>query len=188
MEPFRVKNMVCDRCIQTVERIFQEEGYVIDDIRLGEVRVNEMSGSIDPYRLEWKLREAGFELLYDKNLQLATRIKAYLITQLGRIEAGEHNLKLSVYLSNEFAMSYQQISRTFSEVTGETIEKYFLNLKIERVKELLTYNELTLSEIAWKLGYSSVQHLSSQFKNVVGITVRDYKQQDNQDRASLDSI
>lgn len=188
MEPFHVKNMVCDRCIQTVERIFKEEGYHIDDIRLGEVRVDSASDVIDPFHLEWKLREAGFELLYDKNMQLVARTKAFLIRHLKRIEGGEHNLKLSVYLSDEFDMSYQQISRTFSELTGDTIEKYFLSLKIERVKELITYDELSLSEIAWKLGYSSVQHLSTQFKNLVGMTVRDYKELEDQDRTKLDSL
>lgn len=188
MAQFHIKNMVCDRCIQTVEKIFKEEGYKIEDIRLGEVRVAGESDGTDPYRLEWRLREVGFELIYDKNEQLVARIKASLIEQLGRMESGEHQLKLSVYLSDVLSMSYQQISRTFSEVTGETIEKHFLNLKIERVKELITYDELTLSEIAWKIGYSSVQHLSSQFKKVTGITVSEYKLKEEQDRATLDSI
>jgi len=188
MAHFHIKNMVCDRCIQTVERILNEEGYRIEEIRLGEVRVTEESDSIDPYRLDWRLRDVGFEFVYDKNEQLVARIKASLIDQLRRIESGEHQLKLSVYLADALSMNYQQISRTFSDVTGETLEKHFLSLKIERVKELITYDELTLSEIAWKIGYSSVQHLSSQFKKVAGITVREYKLKEEQDRSTLDSI
>lgn len=188
MTTLHIKNMVCDRCIQTVERLLIAEGLHIRKITLGEVQVSEESHELNTDRLDWKLMDAGFELIYDKNEQLIAKVKAFLIEHLKRIEDGEHNLKLSVYLSDAFGISYQQISRTFSEYTGETIEKYFMNLKIERVKEFITYDELNLSEIAWKLGYSSVQHLSMQFKKVVGQTVREFKMNEDQERATLDSL
>ncbi len=95
--------------------------------------------------------------------------KAALIELLKELEADNVQLKISVLLASKLGLSYQTINRNFSFITGEMVEKFFLKLKFERVKELLTYDELTLSEIVWKLGYSSVQHLSTQYKNCYGI-------------------
>ena len=183
-----IKNMVCDRCLQTVDRILTENGLTISNLKLGEVDLIELDHEINKDRLEWQLREVGFELIYDKNEQLVALTKAAMIRLLDRLEKGEHQFKISVMLSEELNLNYQQISRTFSEVTGETIEKFFLKLKVERVKEFITYDELTLSEIAWKLGYSSVQHLSTQFKHLTGLTVSEFKSPENDERKRLDEL
>ena len=188
MAKLHIKNMVCDRCLQTVERILSNEGLTILNLKLGEVIVEQDDHEINKDRLEWQLRDVGFELIYDKNEQLVALTKAAMIRLLDRLEEGEHQFKISVMLSEELNLNYQQISRTFSELTGDTVEKYFLKLKVERVKELITYDELTLSEIAWKLGYSSVQHLSMQFKQITGITVREFKSPENEDRTKLDKL
>lgn len=188
MTVLRIKNMVCDRCLQTVERIFKSNDLNVNLVELGSVHIAEGIHEIDTNRIGWQLREAGFDLLVDKNEQLTAKIKVELLKLLEKIEEGHHNYKLSVYLSELLAVSYQQISRTFSEQAGETVERYFMKLKIERVKELLSYGELTLSEIAWRLGYSSVQHLSTQFKTITGMTVSEFKKGDQNDRVPLDTI
>lgn len=180
--------MVCDRCIQTVDRILTKNGLTISNLKLGEVNVEQDDFEINKDRLDWQLREVGFELIYDKDEQLVAQIKAAMIRLLERLENGEHQFKISVMLAEDLKLNYQQISRTFSEVTGDTVEKYFLKLKVERVKELITYDELTLSEIAWKMGYSSVQHLSTQFKQLTGLTVREFKSPENEERTRLDEI
>jgi AraC-like DNA-binding protein len=188
MATLNIKNMVCDRCIQTVKRILKDNNLQVQAIQLGEVVVKEEDAIIPKERLEWQLRDVGFELIYNKDEQLVALTKAALIELLREIESGNINLKLSVLLAERLGTSYQTISRTFSSVTGETIEKYFLKLKIERVKELISYDELTLSEIAWKLGYSSVQHLSTQFKTVTGFTVSQYKDSEASNRQELDGL
>jgi len=188
MATLSIKNMVCDRCKQTVKRILEENNLHVETIQLGEVTVTENDADIPKDRLEWQLRDVGFELIYDKDEQLVALTKAALIELLGEIESGNVNYKMSVILANKLGSSYQTISRTFSSVTGETIEKYFLKLKIERVKELLTYDELTLSEIGWKLGYSSVQHLSTQFKSVTGLTVSQFKEVEESNRKDIDGL
>lgn len=188
MATLNIKNMVCDRCKQTVRRILEENNLHVTSVQLGEIVVAEDDAQIPKERLEWQLRDVGFDLIYNRDEQLVTLTKATLIELLKEIELGTLNLKLSVILAQRLGLSYQTISRTFSSITGETIEKYFLKLKIERVKELLTYDELTLSEIAWKLGYSSVQHLSTQFKSVTGLTVSQYKESDESNRKEIDGL
>ena len=180
--------MVCDRCILTVSNILMANELHIKGIRLGEVDLEEDDHLIPKERLEWQLRDAGFELLYDKKEQLVALTKAALIDILYASEQEQQNFKLSVMLSDRLGLNYQQISKTFSEIHGETIEKYYMNLRIERVKELIRYGELNVSEIAWKLGYSSVQHLSTQFKSVTGNTISQFKEAEDIQRQNLDSI
>ncbi len=188
MATLSIKNMVCDRCKQTVRRILEDNNLHVGSVQLGEAVVSEDDADIPKERLEWQLRDVGFELIYNKDEQMVAMTKATLIYLLKDLEAGNIHLKLSVILAQKLGISYQTISRTFSSVTGETIEKYFLKLKIERVKELLTYDELTLSEIAWKLGYSSVQHISTQFKSVTGLTVSQFKDSEESNRKELDGL
>jgi AraC family transcriptional regulator len=188
MATLYIKNMVCDRCKQTVKRILEDNNLQVQSVQLGEVIVDQIDAEIPKDRLEWKLRDVGFELIYDKDEQMVALTKAALLDLLKELEADNPQLKISVLLASKLGLSYQTISRTFSSTTGETVEKYFLKLKIERVKELLTYDELTLSEISWKLGYSSVQHVSTQFKSVTGMTVRQYKESDEMNRLELDRI
>lgn len=180
--------MVCDRCISTVSSIITSNGLHISSVRLGEVDVSEEDHQIPKDRLEWQLRDAGFELIYDKKEQLVALTKAALIEILFKSEHEEQHLKLSVLLADKLGMGYQQISKTFSEVQGETIEKFYKKLRIERVKELIRYGDLNVSDISWKLGYSSVQHLSTQFKSVTGITISEFKESESIKRQNLDSL
>jgi AraC-like DNA-binding protein len=157
----------------------------VTDIQLGEVEVlaNE---NINLDELNELLKKEGFELIFDREKQVIEQIKAYLLEYLEKIEF--LNVKLSDYLATKTDLNYTYLSKIFSTIENTTIEKYFILLKIEKVKELLSYQELSLSEISYQLAYSSVQALSNQFKKITGITVSEFKEQANKNRKSLDDL
>jgi AraC family transcriptional regulator len=178
-----IKNMVCPRCISTVTRVLQESGLKVEEVRLGEARVQ---GNPDYDRLHAALKTEGFEVIMDREKQLSESIKNILIDYLEHYQTQYEPVTTSV--SEKLNLPYQHLSKIFSRQENITIEKYFIKLKIEKVKELLSYNQLTLSEIAYQLKYSSVQHLSNQFKKVAGVSVSDYKQHPAPTRTSLDAL
>ncbi|MCE4565925.1 helix-turn-helix transcriptional regulator [Maribellus sp. CM-23] len=184
-----IKNMVCPRCIETVRSVLEEQGFKVLSIKLGEVEIDPTPSEIQTLQLSEALTAKGFELLQDKKSQTLEQIKAAIIQWVHYSE--EHpvqNLNLSEYLVREIGADYSSLSHLFSASEEVTIEKFAILQKIERVKELLSYGELTTSEIAFKAGYSSSAHLSAQFKKETGITPGDYKKLKNKDRRSLDSI
>ena len=154
---------------------------------MGEVELQKPLTDRQMQELNKRLKEVGFELLDDQKQKQIERIKGLLIEKIQSGEIEEHFV-LSDFLSNKLNKEYSQLSRLFSEVEGTTIEQFFILQKIEKVKEWLAYNELTLSEIAWKLGYSSVAHLSSQFKKVTGLNPSHFKKMGENHRKSLDNI
>lgn len=179
--------MVCPRCISTVTRVLQEAGLEVAEVKLGEARIRR--GTIPDFeQLNAALQKEGFEVLYDREKQLSESIKNILIDYLEHYQTQYEPVTTSVFLSEKLQLPYQQLSKVFSRQEGVTIEKFFIRLKIEKVKELLSYNQLTLSEIAYQLKYSSVQHLSNQFRKVAGVSVSDYKQQPAPPRTSLDAL
>jgi AraC family transcriptional regulator len=182
-----IKNMVCPRCISTVTRVLQASGLTVEAVSLGEARI-QGTGAPDYDQLNAALKTEGFELIYDREKQLSESIKNILIDYLEHYQSQYEPVTTSVFLAEKLHLPYQQLSKVFSRQEGTTIEKYFIKLKIEKVKELLSYNQLTLSEIAYQLKYSSVQHLSNQFRKVTGISVSDYKQQPPSSRISLDAL
>jgi AraC family transcriptional regulator len=182
-----IKNMVCPRCISTVTRVLQEAGLQVGEVKLGEARI-QAEPAPDYEQLNAVLKKEGFEVIYDREKQLSESIKNTLIDYLEHYQTQYEPVTTSVFLSEKLHLPYQQLSKIFSRQEGITIEKYFIKLKIEKVKELLSYNQLTLSEIAYQLKYSSVQHLSNQFRKVTGISVSDYKQQAAASRTSLDAL
>lgn len=182
-----IKNMVCDRCIMVVKQALKKSGMPPLDVRLGEVTLaNDVSGK-QLNELDSQLRELGFEILDSGKQKLIEKIKNLLIqkVQSGAIE--EH-FSVMDFLAGNIPKDYSQMSRLFTEVEGITIEQYLILQKIEKVKEWLVYDELTLSEIAWKLGYSSVAHLSAQFKNITGLTPSHFKKLGGENRKSLDKV
>jgi len=187
MELF-IKNMVCDRCIMTVKQALDELTLDYDSVQLGEVKLNAGITGSQFATLKEKLRITGFELLDDQKASLVNRVKSCIIKYIHSDEDTAMNMKLSVLLADKLETDYNYLSALFSSVEGITIEKYVILQRIERVKELLTYNELSLNEIAWKLSYSSVQHLSQQFKKVTGLTPSQYKQAKDTDRKPLDQV
>ena len=185
MGKIHIKNMVCSRCTEAVEYIFKEQGVVIKNIELGQVIVDEITEQ-QILSIESNLNQKGFEILKEKNSILIQKIKNIIISHIE--SSNESKQKFSVFLSNKIGYEYSYISRIFSSNTGYTIEKYFSLQRIEKTKELIKYDELNLSEIAYKLNYSSVAHLSKQFKQVTGMSPSEFKQQQNSQRKGIDQI
>lgn len=185
MQELMIKNMVCPRCEMVVRDTLEELGFSVYEVELGRAVV-ETDREIPASSINEALEGFGFELIENRNQQLAEQIKTLLINYVQQLEAGEEIPKLSGYLSSKLYQNYSTLSSTFSETEEITIEKYLIHLKIERVKELLSYGEHTLSEIAHKLNYSSVAHLSSQFKQVTGMSPTDYKKARDSFRKPLD--
>ena len=184
-----IKNMVCNRCIKVVKEEFEKLGLQIKNIQLGEVEVANDPSSIDMEKINDALVKNGFELLDNKNSKIIEKVKVSIINLINTINTGKDiNINFSEYLANETSLNYHYLSTLFSSLEGITIEKYIIQLKIEKVKELLVYGELTLSEIAYRLGYSSVQHLSNQFKKITGLTPSYFKSLKSKNRKPLDSI
>ncbi len=182
-----IKNMVCNRCILVVKQELEKAGLNPIDVTLGEVELEKEPTEKQYQSLDQSLQELGFEILDSKRQRMIEQVKALLIQQVQSGEVEEH-FSLSEFLSKKLNKEYSQISRLFSEVEGITLEQFYLLQKIEKVKELLVYDELTLSEIAWKLGYSSVAHLSAQFKKLTGFTPSEFKKMGNRNRQSLDQL
>ena len=188
MELF-VKNMVCDRCIGAVKQQLLTLSIPYENVILGEISLKEPISSEQFQLLEHELRNLGFELLHDRKASIISQIKSCIIKFIHGGNGEEANKKLSVLLSEKLGADYNYLSSLFSSIEGITIEKYVILQRIERAKELLTYNELSLNEIADQLSYSSVQHLSQQFKKVTGLTPSQYKQSAREiGRQSLDEI
>ena len=180
-----IKNMVCSRCVTSVEKILEENQLQAKYVRLGEVELVKEPNEVQLKKLTDDLRNTGFDLLDDQKMQLIEQIKNLLIqkVQTGNIE--EH-FSVSKYLNDKIYKDYSSLSRLFSEVEGVTIELFFILQKIEKTKELLVYNEQSLSQIAFNLGYSSTQHLSNQFKKLTGMTPSQFKQLGAVMRKSID--
>lgn len=179
--------MVCDRCIMVVQNELDKLGLEAKSVKLGEViLINELKNN-EKQALEKVLTALGFELIDDKKSRLIEKIKNVIINLVHHQDNDIKN-NLSDVLSNELHHDYNYLSNLFSEVEGTTIEKYFIAQKIERVKELLVYDELSLSEIAFQLNYSSVAYLSNQFKKVTGLTPSHFKQIKEDKRKPLDKV
>ena len=183
----RIKNMVCDRCKMAVEQVLKDVGLTPERIDLGEVWVSDVPTEAQLGQLKTRLEALGFELLDDQRQQMIERMKTAIIA-LVHHHQGNKTLNLSVYLSQLLHRDYSALSKLFSEVTGFTIERYFIMQRIERVKELIRYDELTLTEIAYQMNYSSVAHLSSQFRSVTGMTPTQFRFMKTVQRANLDEV
>ncbi|SKB46793.1 Helix-turn-helix domain-containing protein [Parapedobacter luteus] len=168
-----IKNMVCPRCIQAVSQVFAAMGITPLDVRLGEVIISQPLTETQYVELQRQLEMLGFELLDDQQQQLVEKIKSIIIQHVHQRE--DNQFAFTSVLQNELHKEYSQLSKLFSEKEGVTIEHYVILQRMEKVKELLSYNELTLSEIAYRLGYSSVAYLSAQFKKITGLTPSQFK-------------
>lgn len=182
-----IKNMVCPRCITSVAQLLQKHQLQATAVRLGEVELPKPPGKKKLQLLASDLKATGFELLDDQRMQQIEKIKNLLIqkAQSGQLE--EH-FSIRQFLTRHVYKDYSSISRLFSEVEGITIEQFFILQKIEKVKEWLVYNERTLAEMAFSLGYSSVAHLSAQFKKVTGMTPTAFKKLGAALRHPLDGV
>lgn len=179
--------MVCNRCIMVVKSVFDKLGYSPLSINLGEVVLAKELSVQEKVDITKELENYGFAIIDDKRSRLIIKIKA-LIVELVHQNNNDIKTNLSTHLSKMLNHDYNYLSNLFSEVEGTTIEKYFIAQKIERVKELLVYDELSLSEIAFQLNYSSIGHLSNQFKKVTGLTPRHFKDVKLNKRKPLDEV
>lgn len=182
-----IKNMVCNRCIFMVQKEIEQLDLRMISIKLGEVELEGELSVTEKERVGQALIALGFELIDDKKSQLITRIKTRIV-ELVHYQNNELNMNLSDLLSKEFGHDYNYLSTLFSEIEGKTIEKYVIAQKIEKIKELLVYDELSLSEIAHQLNYSSVAYLSNQFKKVTGLTPSHFKKIGENKRKPLDEV
>ena len=179
--------MVCPRCIMVVEMLVKRLHINYESVSLGKLKLKSEISEDQMNELTRELQTVGFEVLDNKQSRITEQIKNQIRDLVYR---KDNNIKtnLSDYLSVKMNLDYPYLASLFSETEGTTIEKYFIANKIERVKELLTYDHLSLSEIAYMLNYSSVAHLSTQFKKVTGITPSSYKKTIEKKRKSMDDI
>lgn len=179
--------MVCGRCKMVVKSELEKLGLSAISVELGEVELETAISENQKEALLQRLRLLGFDLIDDKKSKTIEKIKT-LIIDLVHHKNNELKGNLSDYLSQSLSQDYNTLSNLFSEVEGTTVEKYFIHQKIEKVKELIVYNELTLSEIAYSLNYSTVAHLSNQFKKVTGFTPTYFKQLKDKKRKQIENL
>jgi AraC family transcriptional regulator len=179
--------MVCNRCILVVKQELVKLNIESCNVTLGEITTDTEPSKEQINQLGNNLAALGFELLDNNKQQLIEKIKNIIITQVHHTDE-ERRQNYSNILSDTLHKDYSYLSNLFSEVEGITIEKYIINQKIEKVKELIIYDELSLSEIAFKSGYSSVAYLSNQFKKVTGLTPSHFKKVGQKKRLPLDKI
>ena len=169
-----------------VEQTLEEMKIPYQSVHLGTAIVRLPADKIDMDELGNRLYQKGFELLKDKNEQLVEEIKTLIIDYIHY--QGKHKQNISAYLTTHIGKDYSFLSKTFSKHENITIEKYVILQKVEKIKELLTYDELSISEISYLLDYSSVQHLSAQFKKITGLTPSQFKKGKVAARRSLDDV
>ena len=184
-----IKNMVCPRCIKVVREELEKLDIVINSIALGEVETLLPKEKLPIDKITKVLIDNGFELIDDSISRTIEKIKKIIISVIQEYE-DENLTKINFpsQIASEINKEYSSLSSIFSKNEGITIEHYIILQKIEKVKEYLKYDELTLSEIAYKLGYSSVQHLSRQFKKNTGLTASEFKNNLSSKRKSIDSV
>ncbi len=184
-----IRNMVCDRCKRVVREELEHLGLTVERVELGEVDVAELPPAVTVMDIRQTLLANGFALIEDRKQALTEHVKRLLMGEVQYLN-GERlpTENYSAFLERKLGYDYSYLSGLFSVSEGQTIEKYIIALRIEKVKEWLHYDEITLSEMAWRLGYSSVQHLSNQFRQVTGQTPGWFRKATNGNRRSLDAL
>ena len=179
--------MVCSRCKMVVKAQLESQGLHPLSVNLGEVEIEGNLSKDQLSQLNTSLKALGFELIDNKKSRTIEKIKNIIISLVHHSD-NNINTNLSAFITSKIHQDYNYLSNLFSEVEGTTIEKYFINQRIEKVKELLVYNELTLSQIADKAGYSSVSYLSNQFKKVTGFTPSYFKSLKEHKRRNIEDL
>ena len=182
--------MVCIRCQMVVKAELKKLGLHYSDVKIGEANITENIGPKQSEKLEQlkiDLKKAGLVLMDNKKSVLVEKIKSAII-ELVHYQEEQIKVNLSDYLSEKLNYDYTYLANLFSEVKGITIEKFYLAHKIEKVKELIVYDELNLTEIAYRMNYSSLAHLSNQFKKITGLTPTHFKMLKNKRRKTLEDV
>ena len=182
-----IKNMVCIRCQMVVRSELEKLGLHYTEVKIGEAEISEAIPQEQMEKLDVALRKSGLELMSNKKNIIVEKIKVAII-ELVHFREEQIKENLSDYLSEQLKYDYTYLANLFSELKGITIEKFYLTHKIEKVKELIVYDELNLSEIAYKMNYSSVAHLSNQFKKMTGLTPSQFKSLKNKRRDTMENV
>lgn len=182
-----IKNMVCSRCKMVVRETLEKKGFTIDAVELGEAEIEEELSKEQLQQLDSSFKALGFELMDNKKSKLIEKIKNLIVKLVHHSEDGLAT-NLSQYITLHIPQDYHYLSNLFSEVEGTTIEKYYIAQRIEKAKELLVYDELSLSQIADQLGYSSVAYLSNQFKKITGFTPGHFKKLKASKRKNIEEL
>ena len=182
-----IKNMVCPRCVLTVENILRELHLPYHSVVLGEVELERKLSVPEMERLDAALNRVGFELIETRVNKIIADIKAAILEYLS-LGMDSQQIRLSSFITKNIPYDYSYLSDLFSSVEGKTIEQYFILQRIEKVKELLVYDQLSLTEISYQTGFSSVHHLSSQFKKVTGLTPSYFKKIGLEKRRAIDGL
>lgn len=184
-----VKNMVCNRCIMAIEDILKKLQIPFQKILFGEIHLEAELTANQKEILVDALQKIGFELIDNHLSGMIEKIKKYVIKKArNEVDEKDRKLNLSSYLINYLNHEYTYLSSLFSSIEGRTIENFCIEQRIEKAKELLVYGQLNLSEIAYELEYSSVAHLSTQFKKVTGLTPSHFKEVGVNKRKALDAV
>ncbi len=184
-----IKNMVSNSCVRIVREELERTGFIkVLHIELGIADIQYDAQVFSQENINQILIRNGFSLIADKGEKMVEKIKTSIIQLIYYGNNTNSLVRNSDYLSQKLNMPYLQLSKLFSDHTGTTLEKYIIMVKMERIKELITYDEMTLSEIAYLMGYSSVQYLSNQFKQITGVSVTEYKDQLHKSRKPLSSL
>lgn len=183
-----IKNMVCDRCILSVRKELEKLGIPYSQLSLGQVEMAKSLDTATMNQLRTSLENLGFELLDDRRSQIVEEIKSSIIELIHHADPEDQQLKLSVIIAERLGMDYHYLSTLFSQVEGKTIEKYAILQRVERVKELISYGEKKIGDIAYEMGYSSVQHLSQQFKKITGLSPSQFKNLSDKPRQAIDKL
>src|ERR1700752_2366424 len=179
-----IKNMVCQRCIMTVENILKKEQIPYSKITLGEVELLREMNADETKHVEADLKQVGFELITGRTNKIVEDIRQLVMKYIAL--GDDKKSKLSSFITSKLHYDYSYLSDLFSSIEGITIEQYLITQRIEKVKELLVYDQLSLTEIAYQVGFSSVHHLSAQFKKVTGLTPTHFKKVGMEKRRALD--
>ncbi len=184
-EEFKIKGMICSRCLKVLDKELKATGAEVVDIQLGKIVIRYRPTKIDKSLIEQIIQENEFEIILDKESILAEQIKRWIIIYMWKTEQKE---KLSDYLTKKLNTNYETLSRAFSNTFEKTIERYSILLKMERTKELIEDGEFNFSEIAYQMGYQNLSALSRQFKRETGITMKMYRSEGISKRIPLDKI
>lgn len=182
-----IKNMICSRCMKVIRQDLEALGVEVLDLQLGKLKMRFPSEKLKLSEIEQVLMEDEFEFVKDKNDQIAEEIKLTLIGIVNNLPI-LHERKLSEVLAEKFQKDYWTLSKIFSKTETVTIEKYFIRLRLEKAKELIEYDEMNFSEIAYELGFNNIYHLSGQFKQVTGMSMSEYKKLEKKTRLPQDKI
>jgi len=182
-----IRNMVCIRCILTVKSELRKLDIPFDNVALGEANIAGQLSFEKLQQLDFNLRQSGLELLENRKSVLVEKIKTAII-ELVRFSDKEERVNISDYLTQKLNYDYTYMASVFSELQGFTIEKFYINHKVERVKELLIYDELNLKEISFVTKYCSAAHMSRQFKKITGFAPREFRQMQNRTRYTIEQI